>query len=376
MNDQSMSFHSTRALTRLEKLRALMRQSGIDIMALIPGPNMRYLTGGVHYVMERPILLFIPLEQPPVAVIPQLEVPLFSQHAIQSQIFSWTDAEGHERAFKAGLNVLQASQRVIGVEGLRLRFFESEILRRFAPSATLTAADDMLSELRLIKDAEEIRCIEKAVFISEQALKLTFNDIQVGMSERDIAHRLESHLHACGSEGLAFTTIVHGGGNTALPHCGPLDYQVQAGDPLIFDFGGMYQGYCADITRVVFLGEPNPEFREFHQVVQRANVQARAAAKPGVTAESLDRVTKEIFADAGYAHLVRHRTGHGLGLDVHEAPYISLGNQQVLQPGMVFTIEPGIYELGRIGVRIEDDVLITDDGARSLSTLEREPYVI
>jgi len=371
-----MSLQSMNALTRLEKLRALMRQQGIDIMALIPGPNLRYLTGGVHYVMERPILLFIPLDQPPVTIIPQLEVPLFSQHAIQSQIFSWTDAEGYDRAFKTGLNSLQTNRKVIGVEGLRLRFFESEILRRFAPSATLTAADDLLSELRLIKAADEMRCIEKAVQISEEALKLTFNDIQVGMSEREIAHRLETHLQACGSEGLAFMTIVHGGGNTALPHCGPLNYQVQAGDPLMFDFGGTYQGYCADITRVVFIGEPNRQFQEFYQVVQRANQQARAAAKPGVTAESLDFVTKQIFADAGYGHLVRHRTGHGLGLDIHEAPYISQGNQQVLQPGMVFTIEPGIYELGRIGVRIEDDVLITENGARSLSTLGRELYVI
>lgn len=371
-----MSLHSTNALARLDKLRALMRRQGIDVMALIPGPNLRYLTGGVHYVMERPILLFIPLDQPPIAIIPQLEVPLFSQHALQSQILSWTDAEGYERAFKAGLDALQVGGRVIGVEGLRLRFFESEILRRFAPTSTLAAADDLLSELRVIKNADEISLIEKAVHISEQALKLTFNEIRAGMSEREIAYRLEANLQSCGSEALAFMTIVHGGGNTALPHCGPLDYQVQAGDPLIFDFGGTYQGYCADITRVVFLGEPNQQFRDFYQVVQRANEQARAAAKPGVTAESLDMVTKGVFADAGYSKLVRHRTGHGLGLDIHEAPYITLGNPQVLQPGMVFTIEPGIYELGRMGVRIEDDVLITKDGARSLSTLERDISVI
>jgi len=371
-----MPLGSTKALERLEELRALMRQRGIDIIALIPGPNLRYLTGGVHYVMERPILLFIPLDQPPAAIIPQLEVPLFLQHALQAQIFSWTDAEGYEGAFKNGLDAIQANRKVIGVEGLRLRFFESEILRRFAPSATLIAADDLVSELRLIKDADELSCIEKAVQISEEALKLTFNDIRIGMSERDIAHRLENHLQAGGSEGLAFMTIVHGGGNTALPHCGPLDYRVQPGDPLIFDFGGMYQGYCADITRVVFLGEPNPQFQVFYQVVQRANEQARAAAKPGVTAESLDLITKQVFADAGYAPLVRHRTGHGLGLDIHEAPYISQGNQQVLQAGMVFTIEPGIYELGQIGVRIEDDVLITENGSRSLSTLGRELYVI
>jgi Xaa-Pro dipeptidase len=366
---------SINAPARLEKLRALMRQRGIDIMALVPGPTIRYLTGGVHYMMERPILLLIPLEQTPVAIIPKLEVPLFSQHALESQLFSWTDAEGYDHAFKTGLDAIKADGKVIGAEQ-GLRFFESEILRRFAPAATLTAADDVLTELRLIKDADEIACMEKAVQLSEQALTMTFGDIRVGMSEREIARLLETHLQECGSEELAFKTIVHAGSNTALPHCGPLDYRVQAGDPLIFDFGGTYRGYCADITRVVFLGEPERRFRDFYEVVQRANAQARAAAQPGIPAEALDLVTKQVFADAGCAHLVRHRTGHGLGLDVHEAPYISQGNQQILQPGMIFTIEPGIYELGSIGVRIEDDMLITGDGARSLSSLERSLCVI
>jgi Xaa-Pro aminopeptidase len=127
---------------------------------------------------------------------------------------------------------------------------------------------------------------------------------------------------------------------------------------------------------VVFKGEPERQFRDFYEVVQYANARARAAAQPDISAGSLDLVTKQVFADAGYAHLVRHRTGHGLGLDIHEAPYITQGNQQTLQPGMIFTIEPGIYQLGSIGVRIEDDMLITEDGARSLSTLERSLCVI
>src|SRR5262249_10248669 len=152
--------------------------------------------------------------------------------------------------FKAGLEAMQASGKVLGVEGLRMRYFEGEILRRFAPRATITSADNALTELRLIKDAAEISLIEKAIHLSEEALKLTLKDVQIGMNEREIAYVLEAHLQRLGSEKLAFQTIVHAGANTALPHSGPLDYRLRAGDPLIFDFGGTYEGYCADITRV------------------------------------------------------------------------------------------------------------------------------
>ncbi len=361
---------------RLEKLRNIMRRRGIDVVALIPGANLRYLTGGVHYVMERPIVLFIPLDEPPIAVIPQLEIPLFSAHSLQARLFSWADAEGYETAFRAGLDSLQVAGKVVGVEGLRMRFFEGELIRRHARGATVSAVDEALAELRLLKDADEVACLEQAIQISEQALTLTLSDVRVGMSEREIAARLESHLQELGSEELAFKTIMHVGGNTALPHCGPLEDRLQPGDPLIFDFGATWQGYCADLTRVVFAGEPSQEWKDFYEVVRVANASARAAAKPGVTAESLDLITRQVFADAGFAALVRHRTGHGLGLESHEAPYIVQGNQVTLRPGMVFTIEPGIYRLGEIGVRIEDDMLITENGVRSLSTFNRELMVL
>lgn len=361
---------------RLEKLRGLMRKYGIDVVALVPGPNLRYLTGGDHYIHERPILMFVLLDAPSIAIIPKLEVPHFSRHMQPSQIFSWTDAEGCAAAFKAGLDAVSAAGKVVGVESQRMRYFEGEILRRFAPTATITPADDALTELRLHKDAAEIALIERAIQISEEALTLTLSEVKIGMSEREVGFMLDAHLSKLGSEKVAFQTIVHAGGNTALPHCAPLDYRIQAGDPLLFDFGGTFEGYCADITRVVFMGEPSAEFQKFYGVVQAANEQARLAAKPGITAESLDLLTRQVFIDAGYDHLLRHRTGHGLGLDAHEAPYISQGNAQLLQPGMVFTIEPGIYDMGRIGARIEDDVLITEGGARSLTTFNRDVTVI
>lgn len=353
-----------------------MRAHEFDVIALIPGANLRYLTGGVHYVMERPILWFLPLDRQPVAVIPKLEIPLFERHSVAAEIFSWTDREGYDKAFHAAFATLDLAGKTIGVEGLRLRYFEGEIVRRFAPDATIVQADDALAELRMIKDADEIAAIRRAIAISEQALAQTLASVKVGMSEREIAADLESRIQALGVDGLAFKTILHSGGNTALPHMGPLDYRIQPGDPLLVDFGATYNGYCADITRTVFFGEPDPAFRQFYEVVRAANAAGRAAVRPGETAGSVDRAAQAVLIDAGYEHLIRHRTGHGLGLESHEHPYIVDGNQRLLEPGMVVTIEPGIYEMERIGVRIEDDVLVTDDGAESLTSFPRDVQVI
>ena len=361
---------------RFEKLYSIMEQAGLDIAALIPGPNHRYLFDAAHFVLERPIVIFLSPDAEPVAVIPELEIPLFKRHKTTSRLFSYTDAEGYDAAFGQALDELESADKVIGVEGLFMRFFEGEAIRRAAPKAHIVDATAALEGLRIIKDADEIACLRRAIEISEGALSATLDAAEPGMSEIELAAVLERSLRELGGEGLSFEIIMHAGGNTALPHSGPLDYRMRHGDPLLFDFGATFNGYCADITRVVFLGDATREQRDFYAVVQEANAVGRAAARPGVTAESVDLAARQVFIDAGCAHLLRHRTGHGLGLQAHEAPYIVEGNGQVLQPGMVFTIEPGMYRIGEIGVRIEDNVLITQDGCESLTTFPRELLVI
>ena len=365
-----------RKQARLEKLYSIMRQVRLDVVALIPGPNHRYLTDAEHYVLERPIVTFYSLDQRPVAVIPELEIALFQRHATPADIVSYSDGEGYEGAFRTALDKIGASGKTIGVEGLQMRFFEGEIIRRSAPAAAVVDASAQLAELRLIKDDEEIASLRRAIEISESALQATFDEVRIGMSEIEAAALLENHLRALGGQGLSFGTILHAGGNTALPHLGPLDYRIQHGDPLIVDFGATFDGYCADITRTVFVGAVSDEQRDFYAVVQAANEAGRLAARPGATAESVDIAARQVFIEAGYEDLIRHRTGHGLGLQAHEAPYIVQGNQRILQPGMVFTVEPGIYRLGEIGVRIEDNVLITEDGAESLTTFPRDLLVV
>ena len=362
--------------SRFDKLRQIMRRADLDILALIPGPNHRYLFDAVHFVLERPIVTFIAPEQEPVSVIPELEIPLFERHARQSELYAYTDAQGYEGAFRDALDALHASGKTIGVEGQNMRFFEGEAIRAAAPAAVVVDASAALDDLRIIKDAEEIGKLRKAIQISEHALEATLAQAKVGMSEIELAAVLEAEMKARGAEGLAFDIILHAGGNTALPHSGPLEYRMRDGDPLLFDFGATFGGYCADITRVVFIGAANSEQREFYAVVEAANAAGRQAARPGVTAESVDRAARQVIIDAGYEALMRHRTGHGLGMQAHEPPYIVEGNQRLLEPGMVITIEPGIYRLGEIGVRIEDDVLITETGAESLTTFPRGLRII
>jgi len=361
---------------RIDKLYAIMREAGLDVIALIPGPNHRYLTGSEHYVLERPIVTFYLPDRRPVAVIPELEIPLFERHPAPAELISYTDAEGYDGAFRAAMDRLSVSGKTIGVEGLHMRFFEGEIIRQSAPDARVVDATEPLAELRMHKDEGEVALLRRAIDISERALQAMFDEVEVGMSEIEAAAILEGHIKALGGDGLSFGTILHAGANTPLPHSGPLDYRIQHGDPLIVDFGATVEGYCADITRTVFVGAVSDEQRDFYQIVQRANEAGRRAARPGVTCESVDMAARQVFIDAGYEHLIRHRTGHGLGMEAHEAPYIVIGNQRILEPGMVFTVEPGIYRMGEIGVRIEDNMLITVDGAESLTRFPREVMVI
>ena len=361
---------------RLAKLRDIMRRAGLDIVALAPGPSHFYISGARHIRHERPIVALYPLDGQPAAVIPELEIPLFQRHAQPPRLFVYGDDEGSAGAFQAAFRAMGAADAVIGVEGLRMRFFEGELLRRAAPRATVIDASHALVELRLHKDRHEIAKLRRAVAISEAALKATLTRIKVGMSEIEAARILEGHIAALGGQGLAFETILHAGGNSALPHSPPLPYRIQPGDPLLIDFGARVEGYCADITRCFVVGAASQAQLEFHAVVQAANRAARDLAGPGIAAEALDMAARQVIIEAGYGSLLRHRAGHGIGLEAYEAPYIAPGNRRLLEPGMVFTLEPGIYRIGEIGIRIEDMLLITDDGAECLTSLPRELVVI
>lgn len=362
---------------RLEKLYAILEQTGLDAVALVPGANLYYLTGSAHHLMERLFVLIIPLEGEPVAVLPNIEQELFASHGFEARLFPWHDADGFDDALSAASASFGGRLRTIGVEGKLMRFFEGEALRRHFPTAEVHGAEKALARLRLHKEPSEIDYLRRAIQISEAALAETLREVRIGMTERAIANLLVAQLNAQGAEAIAFAPLVLAGENSARPHgMVRADYAIQPGDPLLFDFGAVFRGYNADITRTVFVGEPTPEHRAIYAAVKTANEAARAAARPGMTADALDTVTLDALKGAGFGALILHKTGHGLGLEIHEDPYIVQGSPEMLEPGMVFTIEPGLYQSGSIGVRIEDDVVLTDAGCETLTTFSRELTIV
>ena len=197
------------------------------------------------------------------------------------------------------------------------------------------------------------------------------------MTEKELAAELVVQLLRNGSDaGLPFTPIVSGGPNSANPNASPTDRKLQAGDLLVIDYGAAANDYISDITRTFAVGEVDAEYAKIHKIVQEANAAGRAAGKPGVPCADVDKAAREVIDKSGYGEYFTHRTGHGLGMEGHEHPYMRGDNMQLLEPGMAYTVEPGIYLPGRNGVRVEDDVVVTETGSESLTTLPREMRVV
>jgi len=225
--------------------------------------------------------------------------------------------------------------------------------------------------LRRRKDEDEIAKIREAVALTDRAFEHILSFIRPGLSEREIAWELEKFLRENGSDGLAFPSIVAAGPNSALPHATPTDYRLKEGELVLFDLGGRYEGYCADMTRVIVLGEPTARQCEVYEIVLRAQEAALAGIKPGMGGVEADALAREVIKEAGYSDYFGHGLGHGVGLAVHEGPRLSyLAEDDVLEPGMVVTVEPGIYLPGEFGIRIEDLCVVRDHG---LEVLTRSP---
>lgn len=358
---------------RLEKLRTQMAAQGLDGIALVPGPNMLYFSGISSHVSERPIILFLPAADEPAIVIPTLEAMKARDAGIsEKRIFGWNDQEGYETAFQQVSTELQLARWTLGVETFHMRVFEYELLQQHTPEVQMVHAEPVIFALRAVKDEAEITAMKKAVLIAERAIASLLPRIKIGLSEKQVAAMLTQELLSGGAESLAFGPIVASGPNSASPHAVPTERLLQDGDLLVIDWGVNVDGYPSDITRTFAVGEIDAELKHIYETVKMANSQGLLTAKPGATGQDVDRAARKVIDDAGYGEQFFHRTGHGLGLEGHEEPNMVEGNLEPLIPGNVFTVEPGIYLSGRGGVRIEDDVVITPDGCRSLTTFSRE----
>lgn len=364
--------------SRFDKLNASLRTSDLDAVILNPGPTLTHLTGLQFHLMERPVVFLFAKDQTPAIVLPELELQKVSSLPYELQVFSYSENPSEwGDVFRTATQTLGLDGKRIGVEPRQLRLLEFRYVRDGAPEADYPDAGEVLSGLRLRKDKVEVDAMRRAVKIAQDALEATIPSIKIGLTEKQVAAELVTQLLKHGSDPeLPFAPIVSGGPNAANPHASPSERKIQAGDLLVVDWGAAYDGYISDLTRTFAVGEVDDEYKKIHQIVQDANAAGRAAAKPGVPCAHVDQAARHVIEKAGYGIYFTHRTGHGIGMEGHEEPYMRGDNMQLLEAGMAFTVEPGIYLPERNGVRIEDNVVITETGADVLSDMPREIRVV
>jgi Xaa-Pro dipeptidase len=365
-------------IKRHSRLFNALQDAELKAVVINPGPALTYLTGLHFHLSERPVVaLFIP-DQTPVIALPELEAGKLDQLPFDIQPYTYgEDPSTWGEVFRRAISSTGLRDSKIGLEPRRLRVLELRLLESAVPDVEFISAEGALASLRMIKDEEEQKNLRKAVEIAQNAMQATIPYIKAGKSERDIAAELTLQLLRHGSNPeMPFSPIVASGPNSANPHATPTDRILSPGDLLIIDWGAAYDGYVSDLTRTFAIGGVEAEFEKIANVVKSANEAGRKIAGPGLSAGDIDRATRKVIQDAGYGPFFIHRTGHGLGMEGHEDPYIYAENSLLLKAGMSFTIEPGIYLPDRGGVRIEDDVIVTEIGAESLSQLDRALFRI
>ncbi|MBI5955043.1 MAG: aminopeptidase P family protein [Chloroflexi bacterium] len=363
---------------RLDNLTASLSTPKLDAVVLNPGPTLTYLTGQQFHLMERPVVLFIAPGKVPALVLPELEALKAERFPYKVQVFTYGEnpLEWGE-AFRKAILALDLDGKQIGVEFRQLRLLEFDYLIAGANNADFPDASEALVQLRLRKDKAEVDAMRRAVKIAQDALEAVIPLIKIGMTERELSGELVIQLLRHGSDPeLPFSPIVSSGPNSSNPHASPSDRKLQAGDMLVVDWGATYNHYISDLTRTFAVGEVDAECQKIHKIVQEANAAGRAAGKPGAPCAAVDIAAREVIEKAGYGKYFTHRTGHGIGMEAHEDPYMRGDNQQLLEVGMAYTVEPGIYLPNRNGVRVEDNMVVTETGAESLSDMPREIRVV
>jgi len=349
---------------RYDRLRALARDAGAGVVFITSGTtSFAYLAGGRVERSERLIAMLLPVDADPVLVAPSFEVERMRRQTRLRDVRPW---EEHESPYTIARDVLgsaRASARIL-IEP-HTEYQAALALGRALPGATLIDGTAAFERLRLHKDDDELARIRRAVAVTHDVFATAFAALRPGVRDREVSAAIAADFRRAGYDGYA---LVQFGALSALPHGRPHGDALRDGTVVLIDGGCEVEGYWSDITRTMFFGgEPPAEFKKLHGVVFDAQSAAIERARPGVAAQDIDRAARAVITKAGYGAYFTHRLGHGLGMDGHETAYMVEGNLQPLEPGFVFTVEPGIYLPDRFGVRIEDDVVCGPDGAIVLS---------
>lgn len=358
---------------RVDRVRARMGELGVDAVLLSVGPDLPYLTGYEAMALERLTMLVLPADDDATLVVPRLEAPRVVERPDVFALRSW-DETADPIAIVADL-VGAAGTLAIG-DRTWARFLVD--LQHALPSARFTRGSEVLGPLRARKDAAEVESLRRAGTAADRvAAELQAGNIElVGRTEAEVSAELGRRLRAEGHHRVNFA-IVAAGANAASPHHEPGDRVIREGEVVLCDFGGTMVdadgiGYCSDITRCVYLGGPSDEMAEAYAVLLAAQQAAVAAAVVGTPCEEVDATARRIITEAGWGEQFIHRTGHGIGIEEHEDPYIVSGNSTPLEPGHAFSIEPGIYVAGRFGFRLEDIVVASDAGPDPLNNADHD----
>ncbi|WP_329584563.1 Xaa-Pro peptidase family protein [Kitasatospora sp. NBC_01250] len=374
MPDPDRTSPTTLSADRLRQARELVARAGLDALVVSPGADLQYLTGYHAAPLERLTCLVLPVAGEPFLLVPALEEPAAKASpapGLGLEIVGWQETED-PYAIAAGRLPARAAVAVDNHMWAEKAFAFQAAL----PGGRQTLAGPVLSELRMRKSPAEIAALREAGAAIDRVHARMGEWLRVGRTEREVGRDIAEAIVAEGHVRVDFV-IVGSGPNGASPHHELSDRVLCAGDPVVVDIGGTTAaGYCSDSTRCYTLGEPPAEYRRLYEVLLRAQRAQTAAVRPGITAEELDAVGRRIITEAGFGAEFLHRTGHGIGLETHEEPYIVAGSARPLEPGMAFSVEPGIYLAGRYGARIEDIVVCTPEGGERLNLTERDFTVL
>ena len=364
------------SIDRVHAARAVADELGVDVLVVTPGSDLRYLCGYHAHAMERLTALAVPRRGEPLLVVPRLEAPMVDASpagALGLELLAWDETDDpFARLAQAVTARLGGAPSRVAV-GARTWAEHALGIQRALPGSALELASPVIDRLRMVKTPAEVEELARAGAAIDRVHARMGEWLRVGRTEAEVGADVAAAILAEGHVSVDFT-IIGSGPNGASPHHELSDRVVQAGDLVVVDIGGeTATGYRSDCTRTYLVGGVAARgLLEWYEVLRRAQAAATAAVRPGVTCEQVDAVARGVITEAGFGDHFIHRTGHGIGLDTHEAPYVVAGNDLPLEPGMAFSVEPGIYLAGRWGARIEDIVVCTDDGVRSLNEGTRE----
>lgn len=355
---------------RIANAQTLMQSQGVDALCLSVGSDLPYLTGYRAMALERLTMFVLPAEGVGTIVVPALEAPRIDAGSLPLTVQGWSETE--DPIAIVDRHLTEASSVLIGDETWS-RFLID--LRSVNPARSYAKASDLMAKLRITKSPSEIMKLREAATTVDGVVGQMEHVRFSGRTERDVAKEITERTIADGHEKMEFW-IVASGPNGASPHHEPGSRIIESGDAVVVDFGGHEDGYASDTTRMFVVGEAPYGFDDAFEVLHTAQLAAVDAVRPSVSAESVDGVAREIITQGGYGDLFIHRTGHGIGMDTHEHPYLVEGNDEILTEGMVFSIEPGIYNPQEWGMRIEDIVVVTADGVERLNRTDRAYRIV